>query len=455
VWKTSYRLVMSDDAKAKDAIQGWAIVENQTDNDWNDVRLSLVSGRPISFVQDLYQPLYIARPVVVPEMYASLRPQKYDAGMEESKEADRFGRGEAQMKLRRAQSPAAAAAPAPMEFAGQAGGIDVTSSVESVASAAKVGELFQYTVGNVSLPRQKSAMIPIITDPIELEKLSIYNQSVLPKNPLTGARLRNTTENHLLAGPITVYEAGTYAGDAQIDNVPPGQERLLSYGIDLQMLVDATRNTSDSAIQSGRIVKGVLHITRKHVAKQDYIADNKSNKEKTLIIEHPIRQGWKLVNTDKPVETTDTLYRFKGTVAPGKSSKLTVTEEIVQDESIAILPADFGQIQFYSRQGEIPQPVRDALAKAMQLKSAMTDAQRQVQLRDQQVAQITQEQNRIRENMRTVNQNSEYYTRLLKKLNEQESQIEKLQAERGQFQETYEQRRKELEEYLSNLNVGQ
>ena len=62
-------------------LQGWAIVENQTDNDWNDVQLSLVSGRPISFIQDLYQPLYVPRPVVQPELYASLRPQTYDAGM--------------------------------------------------------------------------------------------------------------------------------------------------------------------------------------------------------------------------------------------------------------------------------------------------------------------------------------------------------------------------------------
>src|SRR3954469_10685318 len=59
VWKTSYRLIMPDDPKDKASIQGWAIVENQTDNDWKDVQLSLVSGRPISFVQDLYQPLYI------------------------------------------------------------------------------------------------------------------------------------------------------------------------------------------------------------------------------------------------------------------------------------------------------------------------------------------------------------------------------------------------------------
>jgi len=333
-------------------------------------------------------------------------------------------------------------------------GIDPTASIASVASAAKVGELFQYTVGNVSLPRQKSAMLPIITDPIEVEKLSIYNAAVLAKNPLNGARVKNTTDKHLLAGPITVLEAGTYAGDARIDNVPPGQERLLSYGIDLQMLVDATKNRNDSALQTGKIVKGVLVITRKNLASQDYVAENKSDKEKTLIIEHPVRQGWKLVDTEKPIETTQTLYRFKGSVPAKKSAAFTVKEEIVQSEELAILPTNATALDYYSRAGEIPQLVRDALIKAMQMKQTLADTERRVAETEQQVQTITQEQNRIRENMRTVNQQSEYYQRLLKKLNDQESQIEKLQTQQEEMRKELEKQRGELENYMNGLNVG-
>src|SRR5205085_10350879 len=140
--------------------------------------------------------------------------------------------------------------------------MDATASVASVASAAKIGELFQYTVGSVSLPRQRSAMIPIITDPVEVERLSIYNQSVLARHPLSGARIKNTTGKHLLAGPVTVLDGSSYAGDASIDNVPPGQERLISYGIDLQVIMDATKNKSDSAIQTGSILKGILYLKR-------------------------------------------------------------------------------------------------------------------------------------------------------------------------------------------------
>src|SRR4051812_27017651 len=81
VWKTSYRLVLDAEAKgAKPYLQGWAIVENPTDEDWTGVRMALISGRPISFKMDLYNPLYVPRPTVEPELFASLRPPTYDGG---------------------------------------------------------------------------------------------------------------------------------------------------------------------------------------------------------------------------------------------------------------------------------------------------------------------------------------------------------------------------------------
>src|SRR5207237_5669142 len=87
IWKTSYRLLL-DDGKSRGQLQGWAIVENQTESDWNNASLALVSGRPISFMMDLYQPLYATRPTVVPELFAGLRPQVYADGIAERKDVD-------------------------------------------------------------------------------------------------------------------------------------------------------------------------------------------------------------------------------------------------------------------------------------------------------------------------------------------------------------------------------
>jgi len=471
VWKTSYRLLMPVKPQDQAALQGWAIVENQTDNDWSEVQLSLVSGRPISFIQELYQPLYIPRPVVYPELFASLKPQSYDAGMEAGKRPARveLRDGEEAVGVKVADAPnnravtgrarlavAAPAAPAStrekmLEELDK--DINITASVASVASASKIGELFQYTVANVSLPRQRSSMLPIITDPIEVEKVSIYNQSVLPKNPLTGARIKNTTTKHLLQGPVTVLEGSSYAGDARIDNVPPGQQRLLSYGIDLQMLVNASKNKQDSVIESGKIVKGVLNIQRRHVFTQEYVAENKDTKNKTLIVEHPFRQGWKLIEPEKAVETTENLYRFSVPVPAEKSASLTVKEQIVQGESIAILPADWSTLDFFAKNGEISKKVRDALAKAAALKQTMTEAQRQIDQLRNQINQLTQDENRLRENIKAVPARSAQQTRLLEELDEQDKQIKGLYDQQKAGQKNLDSARKEMEDYLKDLTL--
>ncbi len=391
VWKTSYRLLL-DDKRPTAKLQGWAIVENQTESDWNDVSLSLVSGRPISFMMDLYQPLYATRPTVVPELFAGLRPQVYDAGVDANAQhvamdmaapapqsgmgaGGRGGSGGAQRQIGYGPDGRPApvqlnavvvtatsnAAPAPMGFS-------AGTTVQSVATTAALGELFQYTVGNVTLPRQKSAMLPIVTDSVDIERVSIYNAGVMATRPLTGVRLVNTTGKHLLQGPVTVLEKGGYAGDARVDNLPPGQERLLSYGIDLDLVVDNTVRSQDSALLTAMIRKGLLIVSRKFVSSQVYSTNNKSDHDKMLIVEHPVRGGWTLVDTPKPVETTPAVYRFKGTAAAKKVTTLTINEESVQSQSMAMLSFDVAQLVEYSRAGQIPAAVRDAIAKAVQLR---------------------------------------------------------------------------------------
>src|SRR5205085_6110204 len=81
IWKTSYRLVLPKEKEDKPFLQGWAIVENPTDEDWKDVKMALVSGRPISFQMDLYTPLFVPRPTVELELFASLRPVAYSGDL--------------------------------------------------------------------------------------------------------------------------------------------------------------------------------------------------------------------------------------------------------------------------------------------------------------------------------------------------------------------------------------
>ncbi|HUK31513.1 MAG TPA: carboxypeptidase regulatory-like domain-containing protein [Candidatus Acidoferrum sp.] len=79
VWKMTYRIVLPERADRKPLLQGWAVVDNTVGEDWENVELSLASGAPQSFIQNLSQPLYTRRPVVgLPQAY-QLTPQLHAA----------------------------------------------------------------------------------------------------------------------------------------------------------------------------------------------------------------------------------------------------------------------------------------------------------------------------------------------------------------------------------------
>src|SRR5205085_4149534 len=134
----------------------------------------------------------------------------------------------------------------------------------------------------------------------------------------------------------------------------------------------------------------------KNTATREYLMENKADAAKSIIVEHPLWQGWKLVDSDQPIETTETLYRFKGKIDAGKASKLVVKEEIVQGQSVAILPADNTMLVEFSRRGEIPADTRKALATAIEMKQKLLDTDRQIAEKRKTVADIRKEQQPIR-----------------------------------------------------------
>src|SRR3990172_2023238 len=163
VWKTSYRVALSETKQP--FLQGWAIVENTTDEDWANVRLSLIPGGPIWLGRDLWEPLYAKRPLVVSELYESLRPQVYGQAMAEPGEtpqeasAAERGPGMASLMAKRAMAPKPS--PAPPQRPAE---VELQEGIASIAQATEAGGGFQYTIHRpASLARQKKALLPIFT----------------------------------------------------------------------------------------------------------------------------------------------------------------------------------------------------------------------------------------------------------------------------------------------------
>lgn len=488
VWKTSYRLVLDDEGKP--FLQGWAIVENTTDDDWTNVKLSLISGRPISFMMDMYQPLYVARPLVVPELYASLRPQVYGEAMERLSELageNLADRGRVSGRPMPAPAPAppagagmgggmggmagrggapAAGAPARRSLKGEnmatdaalgatrAGQIDLQQGVASAASTLQAGELFEYGIkAPVTLGRQKSAMIPIVSEDVNGTKVSIYNQAVQPKFPLNGYRLKNSTELNLMQGPITVFDGGTYAGDARIDDIAPGQERLLSYAMDLKVEVEPIANVHSPELTSVKIKKGTLITTRKAVEEKTYNVKNRDQKKKIVLIEHPFREGWELKEPSEASERTREVYRFTVAVEPEKGGRVHVREERPVQEVVQLSDTGPDVIAYFLRAEKVSSKVKEALQKVVELRNRVSQTAADRGRKEQHVNEITQEQARIRENMKVLNQNSEVYKNYEKEFVQQDNDIKTARKEIEGIRATEAKQQKDLNDYLLSLDI--
>lgn len=460
VWKTTYRLVL-DEEKAP-YLQGWAIVENTTEQDWKHVALSLVSGRPISFTMDLYQPLYNPRPVVQPELYANLLPQTYGDTMDEPKSLSPASPARSEMKKERllgkmAQGLASARANAP-EQSLKASEMDMGRLDQGIASMAMgedKGELFEYRIDQpVTLAKHTSAMLPIVGQSLKGQKVSVYNQTVNAKHPLNGYRLTNTSSLHLMQGPITLFDSGSYAGDARIEDLPPGQDRLISYALDLKTEVEATFVGGTQELATVSLKKGTMLVSRRLVEDRTYLIKNRDQKAKTLLIEQAYRADWKLVEPKEPTERTRDMYRFSVAVDPGKRATLHVKETLPIQESILLMESGIDQIAYYQQAKEISQQVKAALQRVVQLRSKLDDTRAQRTRLEQRIGEITTEHSRIRENMQRLQQNSDLYNRYVKKLDLQESELEKLRKDIEALKVTEEDQRRELQHYVMNLDVA-
>lgn len=462
IWKTSYRLVLAD--QKKPYLQGWAIVENATEQDWENVQLALVSGRPISFAMDLYQPLYITRPFEELELYRSLRPPTFDAGLAKPMsppapmaaapgrrmDAKQGGRGRAQGAggggIFEGGSESYKDAEAEIS-------LDDTG-VSSAASGGSAGELFQYSIKTpVSLERQHSAMLPIVTTDVEGSKLSIYNIATHARHPLNGLKLKNTTGLHLTQGPITVFDGNVYAGDAKLPDLRPDEERLVAYALDLAVDVDVKSLPKPEETMQIWIRKGTLWQKRKYTDDRTYTLKNKGSAARIVLVEQRVDQGWNLKIPEKAEEETSALKRFKVEVPAGKTETLQVLLEMPREEAIILSNLGQEQIEMVMRARVISEPVKAALSKVITLRSAVDDTNRRISRVNNEVEEISTEQTRIRENMKTLAQSSEVYRRYEKKFDTQETEIEGKREQVAQMRKTLADQQQALTDFLANLSV--
>jgi hypothetical protein len=439
VWKVSYRLDLS---QKEPLLQGWAIVDNDSDTDWNQVELSLVTGRPVSFIQNLYPPYHTNRPTLPLAIAGIAEAQTYASGW--SREAQLKSREvqlettaqalEAQEDMKRSSLMYAADVEAPAPRAAASGSnSSLGGGSITTAQAQAAGDMFEFTIKTpVTLARQQSAMLPLVESTVKAAKYLVFSGSKAAAgttiHPALSAEITNTTGMKLPAGPLTVYDGGTYAGDALIEFFSENDKRIISYGDELSVSGNFASSNNNRIITSVTVSQGVMIINRTQIYERKYSFNNVSGTAKPLIIEHPITGSATLTEPAAFEERTATSYRFIRTLPVG-ASDFTVKEERPLIERITLEQLSLNAFVSYATNGEIPAHVRTVLQQALTLRRAVEGARTALNELEAKRARLITEQERTRQNITVVGTESEQGLAYLRRLSVQDAEIDALTSQ--------------------------
>ena len=452
VWKTSYRMVIPDGG-GEPYLQGWAIVENTSDADWDGVQLSLASSQPVSFVMDLYEPLRVNRPTVPVPFVSGLAMRVYEGGRVMADAVRDLREAPPAPAARRMGIGTGAPAQEEMEDAYAFAAVQKLRT-QAAASGTEVGEQFFYRVdAPVTIARRTSAMLPIISTDLSGERVSIFTPGE-GRNPMRGLRFENNSGMPLLPGPISVYDGGAYAGDAQIAHTPGGAERLLAYALDSEVEIDSEQTSSNEIMSFTLSANGLVERRLRQNSTTTYSLSNIDEKRsRTVLIEHPRLGGdWEYTGDVKPVERTDRYDRFEVSIEPGDDAELVLQSQRTVRTTVALTGVSLEDLLVYAAQGKASDEVIAAVRQAGEYQARINSLEQQLNALRREVQSIESDQGRIRSNMGSIDRNSDLYRRYMTRLNEQENELESLRDRIAETEASLIEARRELNRYLESLS---
>jgi hypothetical protein len=493
VWKSTYRIVIPNEGKP--LLQGWAIVDNTVGEDWKNVELSLIAGAPQSFVQELSQPYYTRRPVVPLPENAMLTPQTHEATME----ADVVNGPPSPMVstgvvggvpggvaggsmggviggIRAGSGGGVGAGFGPGVGGGTGGGRvhnampalnapprpDATEIAESleegttVGQSQEVGDLFEYKLKDrVTIRKNQSALVPILQSRIDAEKVSVWNPS--ESSVLRALWVDNTSNLTLDGGSFNVLEGDAFAGEGLMDAIKPGEKRLLSYAADLGVLVDSKLKSDNQRVTKVIIQHGVMTQSTQERQENTYTIRNRDTSARTVVIEHPARAGWKLTDDDpKTAESSASFHRFRLTLEPKKTTSLVVKEYRPVTNRYMLTNVGDNEIKFFLEQKMINADVEKALRQVLSQKNDIAVIDAVISGRRAEVTNISEDQKRVRENMKALKGSAEekaLVERYVRELNEQEDHVQALRREIGDLQQKRDAAQSKLNAMIESLQM--
>jgi hypothetical protein len=418
VWKAAYRIVDAGDGKAR--LQAWAVIENATGEDWDQVAVTLSSGSPVTLRQRLHQRYWRERPEIPVDVEGAAVPD--------------IDRGAVAPKARNA-ARRTLAAPAPQAMMAEAS----PPEAFDVAPAADVAEASEGDVSAsyalpfpVDLAAGRTLSVPIVDAEVASERVAVFRAGRGP-HPVAALMIRNGTAATLPPGVVTVYDARAgYVGDARLPSTPAGDERMASFATDRKVDVTTDARPEDSIAEIA-VVDGVARITVTARELATYRITGAPDGDRTVIVEQPRRDGWTL-RSDALSGETPTAYRLRATVAAGQTVEVTAALETTRLETFELAEADEATIASWATSATDP-AVAAKLAELARARAAAVGAEREIAEIVRQQERIATEQSRIRQNLAAVPRDSALARTYLARMTAQENELDDVARRRGAAEE--------------------
>ncbi|MBD3211607.1 MAG: hypothetical protein GF311_03285 [Candidatus Lokiarchaeota archaeon] len=471
IWKTSYRLIMSkqQDAREVALLSGWCMVENTTNQDWEDIILTLVAGMPVSFVYDFYRPIFIERPRIEPPKVLSAKPTDIEEGIAN----ERFREYKMAEEMEEAAPPPAKArkaayggvamramAPEPTARMDDAAIMDKVKS-STKATTKDLGELFEYNISNpVSIKRKKSALVPILTEEIKAKRILLYNKQEHGKNPNACLEITNNSDLKLERGPVTIVYDNNLAGEAIIPFMNKDDTRLLNYAIEQAVLIDTDQKTENKNIH--KISFGGAYCYEYYYTNltSTYKIKNKTDEAKELYIDHPKKSGYEII--EKPIEPEETAnyWRFKLTLKPKDAITFTIVEQRENYSSYYIWNWNkddiLKKVSFYIRKEFIDKKLETQLTEIAELIGKVNQLNQEKAKLETERNTLTSEQERLRENISVLGnttQEASLREKYVKKLTTQENRFEEIRTKIDELDKEIKQLNTQIEKKINALKT--
>lgn len=329
--------------------------------------------------------------------------------------------------------------------------------IEPQATGRELSELFEYDIKNrVTIGRNQSALVPILQAKLDAQKVTLWNagESV----PLRALWLTNSNGLALDAGTFDVVDDGAFAGEGLFDTIGAGQKRLVSYAADPAVQVSTKESSPPQQVTRIRIAKGLMITTRELRQTETYEVSDSDTKPRTVVIEHPVQQGWKLSNNLKPDETTESFYRFKVSVKPHESNKLVVEETRPEVIQMGLGNLTDQQVELLARQQRLTPEMESAFHKILDQKNVVAAFDSQINERQQELSNISTDQDRIRENMKALKGGAEekqLLDRYVRELNSQEDRLSSLRSQIADLKTKRQQAAVQFDQILTGITLDE